>query len=63
MHAHTRLIHTSTIALRWGDMDALNHVNNTVYFRFMEQVRIDWLHTLGHVTAAAVDSPVVVTSS
>ena len=30
--------------IRWGDMDALGHVNNTVYFRYMEQARIEWLH-------------------
>jgi len=25
-------------------MDALGHVNNTVYFRYMEQARIEWLY-------------------
>jgi acyl-CoA thioester hydrolase len=25
-------------------MDALGHVNNTVYFRYMEQTRIEWLY-------------------
>jgi len=25
--------------IRWGDM-----VNNTVYFRYMEQTRIEWLY-------------------
>jgi len=39
-------VHTSVQAIRWGDMDALGHVNNTVYFRFMEQARIEWLHAL-----------------
>jgi acyl-CoA thioester hydrolase len=24
-------------------MDALGHVNNTVYFRYMEQARLEWL--------------------
>ncbi len=24
-----------TIPIRWGDMDAMGHVNNTVYFRYM----------------------------
>lgn len=36
-------VHTTTLAIRWGDMDALGHVNNTVYFRYMEQARIEWL--------------------
>ncbi|MGE5130325.1 MAG: acyl-CoA thioesterase [Sphingomonadaceae bacterium] len=34
--------HVARIPIRWGDMDAMGHVNNTVYFRYMEQTRIDW---------------------
>jgi acyl-CoA thioester hydrolase len=41
-----KLVHTERIALRWGDMDAMGHVNNTVYFRCMEQARIGWFHGL-----------------
>ncbi|MFP6559616.1 acyl-CoA thioesterase [Paraburkholderia sp. B3] len=33
--------------IRWGDMDAFGHVNNTVYFRYMEQARISWFEQLG----------------
>ena len=36
-------VHTTAIPIRWGDMDAQGHVNNTVYFRYMEQARIEWL--------------------
>ncbi len=25
-------------------MDAFGHVNNTVYFRYMEQARVEWQH-------------------
>lgn len=32
--------HRHIFALRWGDMDILRHVNNTVYFRAMEEARI-----------------------
>ena len=35
------------IPIRWGDMDAMGHVNNTIYFRYMETVRIEWLHRVG----------------
>jgi acyl-CoA thioester hydrolase len=31
---------TLTFAVQWGDMDALGHVNNTVYFRWFESARI-----------------------
>ena len=27
-------------------MDAMGHVNNTVYFRYMEQARINWFENL-----------------
>ena len=45
--ADKKLVYTVTIPIRWGDMDALGHVNNTVYFRFMEQARIEWLAMMG----------------
>lgn len=41
-----RLVHSVSIPIRWGDMDAQGHVNNTVYFRYMEQARIEWLESL-----------------
>lgn len=41
-----KLVHVETIAVRWGDMDAMGHVNNTVYFRYMEQARIGWFDAL-----------------
>ena len=41
-----KLVHVERIAIRWGDMDAMGHVNNTVYFRFMEQTRISWFDAL-----------------
>ncbi|PMG42092.1 thioesterase family protein [Shewanella sp. 10N.286.52.B9] len=30
------------IPVAWGEMDALNHVNNAVYFRYFETARIDF---------------------
>lgn len=38
---------TERLMVRWGDMDALGHVNNTEYFRYMEQTRISWFDALG----------------
>ncbi len=38
------VLHTSRIPVRWGDMDALGHVNNARYFTFAEQARIDWMN-------------------
>ena len=41
-----KLVHVERIAIRWGDMDAMGHVNNTVYFRYMEQARINWFESV-----------------
>jgi len=41
-HRHRVLVHTARVPIRWGDMDGYGHVNNTVYFRYMEQARIEW---------------------
>lgn len=30
------------LSVRWGDMDAFDHVNNTIYFRYFESARIDY---------------------
>ncbi|WP_167855900.1 acyl-CoA thioesterase [Natronospirillum operosum] len=32
-----------TVDLQWGDMDALSHINNVVYFRYFENVRIAYM--------------------
>ena len=34
------------IPVRWGDMDAFQHVNNTIYFRYFESVRIAYLEKI-----------------
>ncbi|HEX4916905.1 MAG TPA: thioesterase family protein [Limnobacter sp.] len=41
--AKPTLLYTTTLPLRWGDMDQLGHVNNTVYFRCFEQARVEWI--------------------
>lgn len=46
MSEERRLAHVERIRIRWGDMDAMGHVNNTVYFRYMEQARIGWFDAL-----------------
>jgi acyl-CoA thioesterase FadM len=43
MEHKKKLIHVTKMPIRWGDMDAYGHVNNTVYFRYMEQARVEWL--------------------
>ncbi|MBX3619927.1 MAG: acyl-CoA thioesterase [Rhizobacter sp.] len=42
-----RLVHEMHIPIRWGDMDAMGHVNNVSYFRYLETARIEWLNEAG----------------
>jgi len=42
MKEQRKLLWTEELPVRWGDMDSLGHVNNTEYFRYMEQARVSW---------------------
>jgi hypothetical protein len=44
---HKKLTLEMTIPIRWGDMDAMGHVNNTSYFRYLEIARIEWARSVG----------------
>lgn len=33
--------------LAWGDMDAFQHINNCVYFRYFENVRLEYFGRVG----------------
>ncbi len=35
------------VPVRWGDMDAFQHVNNVVYFQYFESARVAYLEALG----------------
>ena len=36
-----------SLPVQWGDQDAFGHVNNTVYFRWFESARIEYLERAG----------------
>jgi acyl-CoA thioester hydrolase len=42
-----KLVYELTMPIRWGDMDPMAHVNNTIYFRYMEVIRLEWMRSLG----------------
>lgn len=48
------------IPIRWGDMDSMGHVNNTVYFRYLETVRIEWMRSIGGAPDPSGTGPVIV---
>ena len=42
-----KLTYEMVIPIRWGDMDAMGHVNNTIYFRYFEVIRLEWFGKVG----------------
>jgi acyl-CoA thioester hydrolase len=57
------LVFELTIPIRWGDMDAMGHVNNTVYFRYMEQTRISWFDSMGFKPDPGGQGPLIVNAA
>lgn len=44
----TRLLqHVHQLVVRWGDMDAMGHINNACYFTYFEQTRGAWMQEAG----------------
>jgi len=58
-----KLVHVEKIPIRWGDMDAMGHVNNTVYFRYMEQARISWFDALVPADEAWKNTGIVIANA
>lgn len=49
--------------VRWSDLDALGHVNNSRFFTFFEQARVEWVEQSGWGDGTVPGGPVVVTSA
>jgi acyl-CoA thioester hydrolase len=41
-----RILATIPLHVRWRDLDAFNHVNNSSYLTFLEEARLQWLRTV-----------------
>jgi acyl-CoA thioester hydrolase len=54
------LTHEMLMPIRWGDMDAMGHVNNTIYFRYFEIVRIAWFDRIGCRPQPQGEGPLIV---
>ena len=55
-----KLVFEMVIPIRWGDMDAMNHLNNGTYFRYLETIRIDWMRSIGCLPDLKGEGPVIV---
>ena len=63
MDTPRNLVQTSLMPIRWGDLDAYGHVNNTIYFRYMEQIRVEYLERLGYQVRPEGSAPVIINAS
>ena len=57
------LVYRMPIPIRWGDMDAMGHVNNAVYFRYMETIRLAWFDALGVLPSVEAPGPVIINAT
>jgi acyl-CoA thioester hydrolase len=55
-----RLVFEMSVPIRWGDMDAMGHVNNASYFRYLETIRIDWMQSIGCPPDPDAEGPVII---
>jgi acyl-CoA thioester hydrolase len=55
-----KLVYEMSVPIRWGDMDAMGHVNNASYFRYLETIRIDWMQSIGCQPDPQGEGPVII---
>lgn len=47
------------IELRWRDLDAFNHVNNSNFMTYLEEARIRWFDTVGEAWVTDETAPLL----
>ena len=51
------------VELRWSDLDAFNHVNNSRYLTFLEQARVECFEGIGEAWVTDDAAPVVASAT
>jgi acyl-ACP thioesterase len=54
-----KLVRSDSMTMRWGEMDALSHMNNVAYMRYFEEVRIAWFEDLPITYHPKGDGPIL----
>ena len=54
-----KLLARIPITVRWRDMDAMGHVNNSKYISFLEEARVRWMLSVEGVSMTDRIAPVV----
>jgi acyl-CoA thioester hydrolase len=55
----SKIVFEIAMDVRWGDMDAFNHVNNAAYLRYIEEARVAWFRSLTQDWAAVDCAPIL----
>lgn len=55
--------HRTTIAVRFRDVDLMGHVNNAVYFTYLEQARLDYFRDLQAASPGVERPPGMIVAS
>ena len=62
--ADKTFVHETIIPLRWGDMDAYGHLNNTSYFLYVQEARFELLRAYDlDYSASADNAPILLDTS
>ncbi|UCH48548.1 MAG: acyl-CoA thioesterase [Betaproteobacteria bacterium] len=59
MNEQRKLVRTDRMTMRWGEMDALGHMNNVAYLRYFEEVRIAWFKSLELEYTVGSEGPIL----
>jgi acyl-CoA thioester hydrolase len=59
----TARVFRAPVELRWSDLDAFNHVNNSRYLTFLEQARIQCFEGIGEAWVTEDTAPVVASAT
>jgi acyl-CoA thioester hydrolase len=54
-----KVVQMIEVPVRWGDLDAFGHVNNTVFHRFIEEARVTWFRALSTDWANETSAPIL----
>lgn len=63
MSAEPKVLIVAPVSVRWGDMDAFGHVNNSVFATYLEEARLRWFATFDGAWFDDVAAPVVAAQS
>jgi acyl-CoA thioester hydrolase len=51
---------STALEVRWRDVDALDHVNNAVYFNYLEQARLHYMREMGFLSPNSTQVGVII---